>query len=67
MKKYLMIMVLGFTCSGCSIIATRSGPFVTNITGDKNQMVIEKCQLEYKWGLGVITTENCYVQKIDWR
>ena len=63
--KYVSLIVLGLMCSACSSTYTRSAPFVTNISGDRNHMVIEKCQIEYKWGLGVITTENCYTQEIN--
>ena len=61
MKKLYLILFLGFILAGC----TTAGPFVTNISQNKNgTLSIEKCQVEHNAFTGAITTVNCVSSQV---
>ncbi len=54
--KYLSLLVLIICLTAC----THAGPFVTNISSDRNgKLNIEKCQILFNGLTGTISTENC--------
>ena len=54
-KNFLLIIVVALCCTAC----THAGPFVTNISYGKDEVVIEKCQILHNAWLGIVSTENC--------
>ncbi|MBR4927374.1 MAG: hypothetical protein IKY98_03500 [Alphaproteobacteria bacterium] len=55
MKKIFLILTALSTLSAC----TYAGPFVTNISLSKDDIIIEKCLIKHDLFMGTISTTNC--------
>ena len=54
MKK-LFLLIIAFTLTGCTYV----GPFVTNISQNKDgTLTVEKCIVEHNI-MGTVATKNC--------
>lgn len=58
--KFLFILSIFLLNTAC----THAGPFVTNISFGKNEVIIEKCQVQYNAFFMSISTENCTNQTL---
>ena len=59
MKK-LFLLIIAFILTGC----TYAGPFVTNISQNKDgTLIVEKCMIEHNI-MGTVATKNCATGKI---
>jgi type IV secretion system protein VirB7 len=59
MRYMIFVVILCFVLTGC----TYAGPFITNVSQNKDgTLTIEKCLVEHN-GFGIATT-NCTIGKI---
>ncbi len=60
MKKIVCLVLVCGALGACS----QAGPFVTSLSIGKDEVVVEKCQVEHNYVTGLIRNVDCTVQTI---
>ena len=60
MQKILCAVLLCGVLGACS----QAGPFITNLSFGKDEIVVEKCQVEHNFMTGIIRNVDCTSQRI---
>lgn len=58
MKKIVCLILVCGALGACS----QAGPFITNLSIGKDEIVVEKCQVEHNYVTGLIRNVDCSSQ-----